>query len=101
MQGALAVKSPVGIAGDRRARCVFHSPARLLSSKGAPAAQTPRRSSALTSSGGVPQSRRAFVGHLALGALAAGATPRSLRRRSSSSGTGWERSLRGCGGLGS
>ena len=24
-----------------------------------------------------------------------------LRRRSSSSGTGWERSLRGCGGLGS
>ena len=26
---------------------------------------------------------------------------RSLRRRSSSSGTGWERSLRGCGGLGS
>ena len=28
-------------------------------------------------------------------------SPRSLRRRSSSSGTGWERSLRGCGGLGS
>ncbi len=32
----------------------------------------------MTSSGGVPQSRRAFVGNLALGALAAGATPRIL-----------------------
>ena len=34
MQGALAVRSPVRIAGDRRARCVFYSPARLLPSKG-------------------------------------------------------------------
>ena len=32
----------------------------------------------MTSPGGAPQSRRAFVGNLAVGALAAGATPRIL-----------------------
>ena len=36
-----------------------------------------------------------------IGVTPEGTAPRSLRRRSSSSGTGWERSLRGCGGLGS